>query len=135
MIKIENLTCGYDNTILENINLSISQNKITFIIGQNGSGKSTLGNILTGLKKDFKGKITINNQEINKKTSIINLRKLISMVFQNPNNQILFTSVYDDIKFTLENINTNPKEIENIIKESLKKVNLLDKINSNPYNF
>lgn len=134
MIKIENLTCGYDNTILENINLSISQNKITFIIGQNGSGKSTLGNILTGLKKDFKGKITINNQEINKKTSIINLRKLISMVFQNPNNQILFTSVYDDIKFTLENINTNPKEIENIIKESLKKVNLLDKINSNPYN-
>lgn len=134
MIKLENLTCGYDTNILEDINLNISQNKITFIIGKNGSGKSTLGSILSGLKKDYKGKITINNQEINKKTSLKDLRKLISIVFQNPSNQILFNRVYDDIKFTLENINTPAHEIDKIIEYSLDKVNMLDKIEANPYN-
>ncbi len=134
MIKIENLTCGYDSNILEDINLNISQNKITFIIGKNGSGKSTLGNILSGLKKDYKGKLIINNKTINRKTPLIELRKLVSMVFQNPNNQILFTRIYDDIKFTLENINTPKEKIDKIIKDSLEQVNMLDKINSNPYN-
>lgn len=134
MIKLEHLTCKYDNTILEDINLSISQNKITYIIGQNGSGKSTLCNILSGLKKDFKGSLYINNKEITKKTPLLEMRKLIGMIFQNPNNQMLFTRVYDDIKFTLENMNTNKDDIDKIIKKSLEQVNLLDKIDANPYN-
>lgn len=134
MIKLEHLTCGYDNNILEDINLNISQNKITFIIGKNGSGKSTLGNILSGLKTNFKGNLFINNNQITKRTPLTDIRKLIGMIFQNPNNQILFTRVYDDIKFTLENMNTNKSDIDTIIKNSLEKVNLLDKINSNPYN-
>lgn len=134
MIKLEHLTCKYDNTILEDINLNISQNKITFIVGQNGSGKSTLGNILTGLKNDFKGNLFINNNLISKKTSLTEIRKLTGMVFQNPNNQILFTRVYDDIKFTLENMNTKKEDIDKIIRKSLDQVNLLNKIDANPYN-
>ena len=133
MIKIDSITAGYDNNIFENANTTIDNNKITFIIGKNGSGKSTLANILTGLLKLKKGKIIIDNKEINKKTKLINLRTTISMVFQNPSNQILFNRVYDDIKFTLENINTKKEEIDSKIKESLKIVDMEEYINANPY--
>ena len=133
MIKINNLTFGYKENIFENANATIDNNKITFIIGKNGSGKSTLANILTGLIKPKKGKIIIDNIEITKKIKLSNLRTKISMVFQNPSNQILFNKVYDDIKFTLENINTKEEEIDQKIKESLETVDMLEYINSTPY--
>ena len=134
MIKIENLNIGYETNILENINLEIEKAKITFIIGKNGSGKSTLGNTLSGLKKFKKGKILLDNINLKKEKKLKKIRTKIGMVFQDPSNQILFTKVYDDIKFTLENINTPKDKIDDIIKESLEKVDMLDYINANPYN-
>ena len=134
MIKIENLSIGYETNILENINLEIDKNKITFIIGKNGSGKSTLGNTISGIKKFKEGNILLDNINLKKEKNLKKIRTKIGMVFQNPSNQILFTKVYDDIKFTLENIKTPKNEIDNIIKESLDKVEMLDFINSNPYN-
>jgi energy-coupling factor transport system ATP-binding protein len=134
MIKIENLDIGYETNILENTNLIIDKGKITFIIGKNGSGKSTLGNTLSGLKKFKKGNILLDNINLKKEKDIKKIRTKIGMVFQNPSNQILFTRVYDDIKFTLENINTPKDKIDSIIKESLDKVDMSDHINSNPYN-
>ena len=134
MIKIENLSIGYETNILENINLEIDKNKITFIIGKNGSGKSTLGNTISGIKKFKEGNILLDNINLKKEKNLKKIRTKIGMVFQNPSNQILFTKVYDDIKFTLENIKTPKNEIDNIIKEALDKVEMLDFINSNPYN-
>ena len=107
MIKINNLTYKYDKVILDNINLEIDEKKITFIIGTNGSGKSTLANLISGLIFTKDGNILIDDLEINKKTNNKLIRQKIGMVLQNPNNQLLFTNVYDDIKFTLENILTN----------------------------
>ena len=134
MINIKDITCGYEENIFENTSTTIDKDKITFIIGKNGSGKSTLANALTGLLKLKKGKIIIDNTEITKKTKITKLRTTISMVFQNPSNQILFNRVYDDIKFTLENINTKKEEIDNKIKEALRIVNMENYIDKNPYN-
>ena len=134
MIKIENLNIGYEKDILENINLEIDKEKITFIIGKNGSGKSTLGNTISGIKKFKKGNIIIDNINLKKEKDIKKIRTKIGMVFQDPSNQILFTKVYDDIKFTLENINTPKDKIDSIIKESLDKVEMLDFIEANPYN-
>lgn len=134
MIKIEKLNIGYDTNILENINLEIDKNKITFIIGKNGSGKSTLGNTISGIKRFKEGNIYLDSINLKKEKNIKKIRTKIGMVFQNPSNQILFTKVYDDIKFTLENINTKKEEIDSIIKESLNKVDMLEFINSNPYN-
>jgi len=133
MIKLENVTCSYDKVIWEKVNLTISPNKITFIIGKNGSGKSTFAHVLTGLKKDFSGNIFIDDATIDKKISIKEMRKLIGLVFQNPDNQILFNRVYDDLKFTLENMGVNPLEIDNRIKEVLKEVNMEEQIFANPY--
>lgn len=134
MIKIENVIFEYDKVILDNINLNIENNKITFIIGTNGSGKSTLANIMSGLLFPKSGKVFIDDLEINKKTDNKLIRDKIGIVFQNPSNQILFSKVYDDIKFTLENMKVPKSKIDEIIKDSLDKVDMLDYIDANPYN-
>jgi len=133
MIEINNLTCSYEKEVLSNINLLINNKKITYIIGKNGSGKSTLCNILGGINKKFKGSIKIDDLELNKKTKIIEIRKRIGIVFQNPDNQIIFNTVYDDIKFVLENMKVKKEKIDSIIKKTLKIVNMEHHINSNPY--
>lgn len=134
MIKLENITLKYDKIVLDNINLSIDKSKITFIIGTNGSGKSTLASVISGLLTPQTGKVYLDDIELNKKTNNKLVREKIGMVFQNPSNQIIFSKVYDDIKFTLENMKISESLIPNIIKESLKKVSMLDFIDANPYN-
>jgi len=134
MIKLQNLTFRYDKVILDNINLCIDNSKVTFIIGPNGSGKSTLASIIGGLLFPQSGSIYLDDIELNKKTSNKIVRKKIGMVFQNPSNQILFSKVYDDIKFALENMKISKNKIPNRIKESLKEVNMLDFIEANTYN-
>lgn len=134
MIKLEGITFKYDKLVLDDIDLNIDKNKVTFIIGKNGSGKSTLANIISGLLFPSSGKIYLDNIELNKKTSNKIIRKKIGIVFQNPSNQILFSKVYEDIKFTLENMKVSKETIPNRIKNSLEKVGMLNHIESNPYN-
>mgnify|MGYP004719111143 FL=1 len=134
MIKLNDVTFKYDKVILENINLEIFKSKVTYIVGNNGSGKSTLANIMSGLLFPSSGKVSIDNIDINKKTNNKLVREKIGMVFQNPSNQILFTKVYDDINFILENMNVLKEKRDKIIKNCLEKVNMLDYINFNPYN-
>lgn len=133
MIKLVNISCNYDTVILENCCATIDKKKITFIIGKNGSGKSTLASVLTGLK-NFSGVITIDDEEMNAKTKIKAWRKKIGMVFQNPSNQIIFTNVYDDIKFTLDNMDTPKEKIDAKIMEVLKITKMEKFRNANPYN-
>ena len=115
MIKLRNVCFSYDKEIFKNINLDIPKNKVTFIIGSNGAGKSTLANIIGGLVFPSSGETYIDDILVNKKTDNKLIRKKVGMVFQNPTNQILFTKVYDDIKFTLENMMTE-KEMRPYIK-------------------
>lgn len=133
MIKLKNVTFKYDKIVLDDISLDIDKYKVTFVIGANGSGKSTLANVISGLLFPNSGKIYLDDIELNKKANNKIIRKKIGMIFQNPSNQILFSKVYDDIKFTLENMKVSKDEIPNKIKSSLKKVNMLEYINANPY--
>jgi len=134
MLKLQNITFKYDKVILDEIDLCIDKFKVTFIIGPNGSGKSTLANIISGLLFPQTGEIYLDDIKLDKKTSNKIVRKKIGMVFQNPSNQILFSKVYDDIKFTLENMKISKDIIPNRIKESLKEVSMLDYIDANSYN-
>ena len=133
MIKLENVTFKYDEIVLDDISINIKKNKVTFIIGINGSGKSTLANIISGLLFSKNGKVYIDDIELTKKTDNKIIRKKVGMVFQNPSNQIIFSKVYDDIKFTLENMKYPKDEIPTLIKNSLEKVNMIDYIDANPY--
>lgn len=132
MIKTKDLSYKYKegNVGLKDINLEFSRGEIVAIIGSNGSGKSTLLSALANLIK-YNGSITLDDKET-KKIKNKEFRKKVGIVFQNPNTQIIFNTVYDDIKFTLDNLEID--DAHNRIKKSLKLVNMEEYINSNPYN-
>ena len=124
MIKFENVSFKYKNgeNILENLNFKINEGEFISIVGKNGTGKSTILNLMAGIIKPTKGNIFIDDIDTKSKKHFIELRKKIGIVFQNPDNQILFPRVYEDIEFALKNL-----EIENRrerIEEALNLVNM-----------
>lgn len=124
MINIENVSFKYKNSdyILKNINFSVNDGEIIAIVGKNGSGKSTLGRLIGGITKLKEGTITIDN--INTAKDIKAIREKVGIVFQNPENQIIFNNIYDELSFSLRNLEKS--EIENRITDSLKQVDMCD---------
>ena len=130
MIKIQNLSYMYNkkDLILDNINLQINNGETISIIGKNGCGKSTLLKLVAGIMKPSSGNIFIDDIDIYKRN---NFRKEVGIVFQNPDTQILFPKVYDDIEFALKNLNLEDRKKR--IQNALKKVNLIDKEEQDTY--
>ncbi|MDR1596252.1 MAG: ATP-binding cassette domain-containing protein [Treponema sp.] len=122
MISIENLDFIYPsgNHALKNINLTVQKGEFVAIVGRNGSGKSTFAGVVSGLIRPTKGAVFINGINTKSKRQFIELRKTLGMVFQNPENQIVFEKVRDDIAFGLRNLNFTDTEIENRIEEISK---------------
>ena len=102
MFEIKNLslTLG-EKLILKNINLKLTDKKIG-IIGHNGSGKSSFLKCLNGLNQNIKGKIEFKNLEIYK--NLEKIRTKIGFIFQNPEHQIIFPSVREELEFGLKNL-------------------------------
>lgn len=116
IIDIRNLTFKYEEKLIfDKFNLSIEENSFTTIIGLNGSGKSTLIKILLGLLP-ADGEIKINDMLL-EKNSIKEIRKLIGVVFENPDNQFVAETVMDDIAFSLENLQFKPRDIRIKVKD------------------
>ena len=117
MIKIQNLVFAYNDQkkiAVNNISCNIEYGQYIAIIGHNGSGKSTLSKLIVGLLKPQSGKIIINDIEIKRKT-LNQIRKLIGIVFQNPENQFVGSTVEDDIAFGLENKQMSRSEMKNVV--------------------
>ena len=132
MIEIKNLSYKYKNgnKVLNNINLNINKGEFVCIIGKNGSGKSTFSKLLSGLLPFKDGKIIVNGINLKDKKKTLEIRKTIGIVFQNPENQILFDKVYDDIAFSLQNLGFSKEQISNIIDDALNSVNMSEYKNS-----
>ncbi|MBO5413408.1 MAG: ATP-binding cassette domain-containing protein, partial [Clostridia bacterium] len=133
MIKICNLSFKYKNSnnILDNINLEIQEGETIAIVGENGSGKSTLAKLISGILKTKHGKIIIDDLDLSKKEEHKKAVKKVGIVFQNPENQIIFNNIYDELSFALKNL--SKEEIDARITNSLKKVNMYDFINKDLY--
>lgn len=133
MIKIENVTYRYKKgkDILKNITIDIKEKETVVIMGKNGSGKSTLGKLISGIMKPKEGKILIDDLDIADKKNKEEIRKKIGIVFQNPENQIIFNNIQDEVSFALKDL--EKKEIKNRIEESLHKVHMEDKIDEDLY--
>lgn len=112
------------NTI-NNINLSIYQGETVAIIGKNGSGKSTLVRLLNGLLEKSSGSIKISNIELNE-NNIYKIRNEIGMVFQNPDNQFVGSTVENDIAFGMENKGIPYKEMHRKVNDVLEKVSMIE---------
>lgn len=129
MFKINNLTYQYDKKrkALDNITMDFDSGDIIGIIGSNGSGKSTLFNNLMGILKATQGEILYKNRRLRyDKKSLYNLRKEVGIVFQDPEKQIFYSMVYDDLAFALRNIGTDEKTIKIRINKALEAVNGAD---------
>ena len=134
MIEINKLSFGYRSKkeVLKNINLKIENNEMIAVIGKNGSGKSTLAKLIAGLIVPNKGEIIIDEIKTSKKSDFFALRKKVGMIFQNPDNQIIFNNVYDDIAFAIKNLKLDNEEIR--IKDALKKVKMEKYVQEEAYN-
>lgn len=133
MISIKNLTYGYKKgqDILKNINLEIKDNETIAIMGKNGSGKSTLGKLISGIIKIRKGNILIDGLDISDNKNKDKIISEIGIVFQNPENQIIFNNIEDELSFSLKGLNR--EELKERINESLKKVHMEDMIKEDLY--
>lgn len=132
IIEIKDLNFKYDDkTIFENLNLNIEKGSFTTVIGNNGSGKSTLVKILVGLLK-ASGEIKINDIVLDKE-NIKEIRKLIGVVFENPDNQFVAETVMDDIGFSLENLQIKPREIRVKIKEVANYIGISHLLDKEPH--
>ena len=117
IVEFKNVYFSYDeNTpIFEDFNLEIKKGKYTVLLGENGSGKSTLAKLITKLIDVNKGDINVFDMTLDDK-NISEVRNHVSIVFQNPDNQFIGSTVEDDIAFGLENRNVKQEEMQAIIR-------------------
>ena len=142
MIKIENLVHKYtiwkdentksEKTVLDGISLDIPSGQFVAILGPNGSGKSTLAKHLNVLLLPNEGTVWIDGKDTHAKERLWEIRSQVGMVFQNPDNQIIGTSVEEDVAFGPENKNIEPEKIRKIVETVLRKVKLWDRRKASP---
>lgn len=133
IIEVKNLVFGYtkENKILNDVSFSIKKGEYVTLIGHNGSGKSTLAKLLSYILEPNSGKIIIDNDELNDK-NIKTIRNKIGIVFQNPDNQFIGSTVEDDIAFGLENRGLEKVEMQNRVLDVAKKVGMEKYLSKQP---
>lgn len=107
------------------ISLSIYEGEWVTLVGDNGSGKSTLAKVIAGLYPAEKGSIQLAGIPLSEQT-LQTLRKQLGIIFQNPDNQFIGTSVEDDVAFALENQQIPREDMKRRVEAALKEVDMLD---------
>ena len=134
-LEIKDLCFSYDNSrlVIDNVSLSIDKGSFVTILGHNGSGKSTLAKLIVGLLEKKSGQIFFNDEEITKK-NIKNLQTKTALVFQNPDNQFIGSTVEDDIAFGLENRQFPHDKMQEEINQFAESVGMLEYLDKEPVN-
>ncbi|MBQ7223016.1 MAG: energy-coupling factor transporter ATPase [Erysipelotrichaceae bacterium] len=132
-IEVRNLDFSYDKErmVVDKATFSIEKGTYTTIIGHNGSGKSTIAKLLLGLLEKAGGEIYIDGMELTLE-NLPKIRNRIGIVFQNPDNQFIGSTVRDDIAFGLENHCVPQEQMDGIIEEYAARVNMSDFLESEP---
>ena len=109
---------------LEDITLNIAEGEFLAVLGHNGSGKSTLARLLNALLNPSSGRILVDDLSTGNPDNLWKIRQNAGMVFQNPDNQIVATTVEEDVAFGPENLGLPSREIRKRVDESLKRVGI-----------
>jgi len=135
LIEVKNLTFSYDKkfNVIDGVSFCVESGKYISIIGHNGSGKSTFAKLLIGLLEPQSGEINAFGLDLNS-TNIHEIRRKIGIVFQNPDNQFVGTTVRDDIAFGLENRCVPQEKMDDIIQEFSRKVHMENYLDKAPEN-
>ena len=124
-VKIEQLGFSYPDgtSALANVSIAINQGERVGVVGSNGAGKSTLVNHLNGYFLTQKGSIHINGIPLSKKTQE-EIRRHVGVVFQNPDDQLFMTRLYDDIAFGPKNLGMSRDKIDIAVEKVMHELNL-----------
>lgn len=132
-IEVSNLSFSYteEGNTIQDVSFSIPKGSYTTIIGHNGSGKSTIAKLIIGLLKAQSGTIRILGTELTPET-VYDLRSHVGIVFQNPDNQFIGSTVADDIAFGLENHCVPQEDMQALIEKSAASVGMSDFLQAEP---
>ncbi|WP_225744906.1 energy-coupling factor ABC transporter ATP-binding protein [Marinilactibacillus sp. Marseille-P9653] len=129
IIKINHISYKYTDeqtqNALNDVSFTIGKGEWIAVIGPNGSGKSTLAKTINGLIEPMSGDVLVGNLELNEQ-NIWSIREMVGMVFQNPDNQFVGSTVQDDVAFGLENLGVPREEMVERVLDALDKVNMLE---------
>lgn len=117
MIKFENVCFKYPKFSFENLNFEIEKGEIVAVVGNNACGKTTLLGLMSGLLKAKKGNVFVDGSKVR-------CGERVGIVFQNPDNQIIFNTVESDIEFTLKNHKIAKSEFKSRIANALSLVGM-----------
>ena len=141
LIELKNVTFTYDGddeeekrqSALTDISLTINKGEFVAVLGHNGSGKSTLAKLCNAVYEPTEGTVTVKGIVSGSEENDDKIRRIVGMVFQNPDNQIVATIVEDDVAFGPENLGIEPKEIRKRVDDALKSVNMYELRHREPH--
>ena len=130
-IVVENLTYEYPGVeetptvqVFEGLNLEISEGSFVAVLGHNGCGKSTLAKHFNAILLPTGGSVHVYGMDTRQEAELMEIRRTVGMVFQNPDNQIVSNVVEEDVAFAPENLGVDPAEIRSRVDEALKQVGM-----------
>lgn len=133
ILKTESLTFSYPaeegkepKVVLDGLDLEIEAGSFVAVLGHNGSGKSTLAKHFNAILLPAGGKVYVSGMDTADEARLLDIRRTVGMVFQNPDNQIVANVVEEDCAFGPENLGVPPDEIRKLVDDSLKIVGMYD---------
>ena len=132
IIKTQDLHFSYSTpdgaspVVLDGVDLNIEKGSFVAVLGHNGSGKSTLAKHLNAILLPSGGKVYVNGVDTADEAKLLDIRRTVGMVFQNPDNQIVANVVEEDVAFAPENLGVPPEEIRRRVDDALKAVGMYE---------
>ena len=132
ILKTENLTFRYTTeegaapTVLDGVTLSIKPGEFVAVLGHNGSGKSTLAKHFNAILLPSGGRVYVDGLDTCGEDKLLDIRRQVGMVFQNPDNQIVASVVEEDVAFGPENLGVPSEEIRERVDRALAAVGMAD---------
>ncbi len=136
MIKINDVTYKYpgaETPAVDSLSLEINEGERLCVLGANGSGKSTLAKMLCGIILPDEGEVIVDGKSTQSEENILDIRRSVGMVFQNPDNQIVATVVEEDVAFALENLGVPREEMKQRIVEAMEATGTLKYAKREPH--
>ncbi|MCD8212176.1 MAG: energy-coupling factor transporter ATPase [Oscillospiraceae bacterium] len=139
IIDIQNLTFSYYSEegvapiVLDDLSLRVEEGSFVAVLGQNGSGKSTLAKHLNAILLPNRGTVTVDGIDTSDEDRLLDLRRTVGMVFQNPDNQIVASVVEEDVAFAPENMGLPPAEIRERVDRALELVHMTEYAHHAPH--
>ena len=132
MLQTEHLTFTYPSeeggrqeaSALRDVTLQIEKGSFVTILGHNGSGKSTLAKHMNAVLLPTGGKVWVEGMDTTDEKLLLEIRRRVGMVFQNPDNQIVANVVEEDVAFAPENLGVAPEEIRRRVDDALRAVGM-----------